>query len=71
MTQQDVLNLLKNNPKSWFTSRDIALIFNSNNQRVNKNLKSMLKYHEVVMKKEKVGQHWFYYYRLNWRKKFI
>jgi len=70
MTQQEVLKLLKNNPKTWVTSKEIGLILKLNPQRVNKSLKSMLKYHEVVMKKEKQGQYWIYLYKLNWRKKF-
>ena len=71
MTQQEVMNLLKNNPKEWFTTNQMGLVLGLHRHRVHRAIKSMLKYNDVVLKIENRECRSTHLYKLNWRKKYI
>lgn len=50
MTQSDVMDILKANPNKWWTSKQLALILNTNAVSITANLKNLRKYNMIKHK---------------------
>lgn len=65
MSQEDILDFLKENPKEWYSSKDIETYLGCKNSRISKSLKQLRKFNLIEFEKESSlsNSKWLYSYK--------
>lgn len=55
MTQEEIIELLKQQPDKWFSATEIAKQLNTGKHSTQRNMTRLIKYQEVHFQKRQVG----------------